>query len=327
MKSIAILFSLVTASVIWSCSTQPLPQAEKSGPGQYQVFVADTTGMPGGKYGEMVKYGYQLMMNTAYYIGPQGINGQYLGNRMNCTNCHQDGGTRPFSFNLVLSHERYPQYRAREGKVLSLTERVNNCVTRPHSGKPLPADSKEMVAFLSYFRWIHSQAPDERPLKGDQNLSVVLPERAADPGAGARLYAEHCQRCHGSNGEGQLAAGGITYLYPPLWGKEGYQPGSSMHRVIKQAQWLKANMPHDRATWDKPYLTDEQCLDLAAFVNDDRIHKRPEVKSLDYPVAGEKAIDYAHAPFIDTFSEQQHKFGPYLPIIAWWEKQGLKPTY
>lgn len=92
----------------------------------------------------------------------------------------------------------------------------------------------------------------------------------------------------------------ISYLYPPLWGPNSYQPGSSMHRVIKQAQWLKANMPFDKATWDKPFLNDLQALDVA-FINGDGIHLRPNPK-LDYLKIEEKAIDYNIGPFIDAFS-------------------------
>src|SRR5262245_16967259 len=91
--------------------------------------------IPDGKFGDEVRYGLDLMLNTAYYIGPNGVNGKFLGNKMNCTNCHQQAGTKPFSFSLVRSHELYPQYRAREGKVLSLTQRINNCIERPHNGK------------------------------------------------------------------------------------------------------------------------------------------------------------------------------------------------
>ena len=58
--------------------------------------------MPGGKYGEAVRYGRELVLHTAYYIGPNGINGRYTGNKMNCTNCHQEGGTKPYSFNLEI---------------------------------------------------------------------------------------------------------------------------------------------------------------------------------------------------------------------------------
>jgi thiosulfate dehydrogenase len=79
------------------------------------VLKPDLSQIPSGKFGEEVKYGRELMLHTAKLIGPDGINGKYLGNKMNCTNCHQDAGTKGFSFNLMASHENYPQYRAREG--------------------------------------------------------------------------------------------------------------------------------------------------------------------------------------------------------------------
>lgn len=275
----------------------------------------------------MVKYGRELMLNTAYYIGAEGVKAQYTGNKMNCTNCHQLAGTKPYSFNLMKSHATYPQYRAREGRVLTLAERVNNCVVRPHNGKPLPLDGEEMIAFLSYLKWINEQQNEHTYNQGSVNLTVSLMDRPANPDKGAELYAAKCSRCHGPNGEGVLTLSKSTYIYPPLWGNEGYQPGSSMHRIIKQAQWLKANMPYDSATWYKPVLTDEEALDVAAFINDDRIHKRPNPLSFDYPNPEEKAIDYGKGPFADTFSEAQHKFGPYPPIISYWKQKGLKPTY
>lgn len=290
-------------------------------------MVVDTTLIPHDNFGEAVRYGRQLMLNTAYYIGPDGINGKYLGNKMNCTNCHQDAGTKPFSFNLMASHDHYPQYRAREAKVLTLAERVNNCVMRPHNGRPLPLDSKEMVAFLCYLKWINGFVPKKVDFRGEKNLTIAFPATAASSGHGRELYITMCVRCHGNDGQGQLDFNNITYTYPPLWGPKGYQPGSSMHRVIKQSQWLKANMPYDKAKWDKPFLTDAEALDLAAFVNDDKIHARPGVKSFDYPFPKEKAIDYDIAPFADSFSVDQHKNGPYQPIIDDWENRGFKPSY
>jgi thiosulfate dehydrogenase len=291
----------------------------------YEINI-DTTQIPNDKFGKEVKYGRNLMLNTAILIGPNGTNGQYLGNKMNCTNCHQNAGTKPFSFNLINSHKNYPQYRAREGKVLSLAERVNNCVMRPHNGKPLPLDSKEMLAFLSYLKWISDQSKNDTFL-GHKNLKIEFPNRTANPDKGKVLYAKHCVSCHTENGEGLMKPDSTTYVYPPLWGKYGYQPGSSMHRIIKQAQWLKANMPYNIAKWNKPVLTDEEALDIAAFVNNDEIHKRPNPITFDYPYPQEKAIDYGKAPFADTFPEIQHKYGPYKPIIDYWKKNGMKPIY
>ncbi|MEO6000255.1 MAG: c-type cytochrome [Chitinophagaceae bacterium] len=292
-----------------------------------ELISVDTSQIPSDKFGAAVRYGRKLMLNTAYYIGPNGVNGKYLGNKMNCTNCHQDAGTKLFSFNLFTSHENYPQYRAREGKVLTLAERVNNCVMRPHNGKPLPLDGEEMIAFLSYLKWINGYAPKAKQFKGSKNLEIKFPAIAASSERGSALFSDHCLRCHGANGEGLMDSSNITYKYPPLWGLDGYQPGSSMHRLIKQAQWLKANMPHDKATWNKPFLSDEDALDIAAFVNDDNIHKRPVVKDFDYPHPEEKAIDYSVGPFIDTFPSAQHKLGPYQPIIDYWKSKNLKPVY
>lgn len=289
------------------------------------IFIPDSSKIPDDKFGAMVKYGRELMLNTAYYIGPDGINGQYTGNKMNCTNCHQMAGTKPYSLNLVKTLEKYPQYRAREGRVLSLEERVNNCVTRPHSGKPLPFDGKEMIAILSYLRWINNALPDSiGTFKGEGFLSIELPKRAADPEKGRLVYQARCQRCHGVDGQGVMDLKDVTYIYPPLWGRDAYQPGSSMHRVLVQARWLKANMPYDSARWDKPVLTDEEAMDVAAFVNHDEIHSRPNPKNFDYPFAEDKAIDYGRGPYADTFSEAQHKFGPYPPIIDFWKKRNPK---
>lgn len=310
-------------TVVIACKFSDHSKTE-TGSNQYPCIIPDTSLIPDDSYGESVKYGRALMLNTAYFIGPKGINGQYTANCMNCTNCHQDAGTKPFSLSLMRSHQRYPSYRPREDKVLSLSERINNCVMRPHSGKPLPHDSKEMVAIMAYLRWINSFAAKHDSILGEQSLKIIFPERAASPIEGEKLYKKHCARCHGSSGEGKLASDNTSFQYPPLWGPQGYQPGSSMHRVVLQARWLKANMPYDLAKYDKPVLTDEEALDIAAFVNDDRIHERPNPKTFDYPNPNTKPMDYGKGPYKDTFPETQHKFGPYNPIIHYWEINQMK---
>lgn len=321
------LLLLIAAALFTSCDA-PETRKKPEVPDTIEVFVPDTNRIPNDKFGEMVRYGRELMLHTAYHIGPDGVDSKYTGNKMNCTNCHQDAGTKPYAYNLLRSHEQYPQYRAREGRVLSLADRVNNCITRPHNGKPLPLDSKEMIAFLSYLKWINRELPMSKYMRGEKNLTVKFMDRAADPERGKMLFAARCQRCHGPEGQGVMDLNDITYIYPPLWGPNSYQPGSSMHRVIKQAQWIKANMPQDSAKWNNVLLSDADALDIAAFVNDDRIHPRPAPKtSGDYPNPEDKAIDYGHGPFADPFTEAQHKFGPYQPIIDYWKSKGKKPSY
>src|SRR5215216_8070129 len=147
-RYIIIVAIVIVVIAISQCNqNKNTPAASSSKIDTTGFIIPDTSKIPRDKFGDMVRYGRELLVNTALYIGPKGTAGNFTGNKMNCSNCHQDGGTKPFSFNLVMSHDRYPQYRPREAKVLTLAERVNNCVMRPHNGKALPLDSKEMIGF------------------------------------------------------------------------------------------------------------------------------------------------------------------------------------
>jgi thiosulfate dehydrogenase len=276
---------------------------------------------------EMVKYGRELIVNTSRFLGPDGSVGQYLGNKMNCSNCHLDAGSRPHAFSFYHTFERYPQFRARENEVLTLAQRINNCVERPHNGISLPLESKEILAMVSYIKWLSTQKPPSEQDSVEKPVTLAYPDRPADPLKGAAIFAQHCSSCHGANGAGTWNADSTTYVYPPLWGPDSYQAGSSPHRVVMLARFIKANMPDKLATFDKPFLTDEQALDVAAFINDDRIHPRPTKKhgsTPDYLQSKLKPIDYPVGPFTDPFSADQHKFGPYKPIIEYHLAHNLK---
>ncbi|WP_184545531.1 c-type cytochrome [Mucilaginibacter sp. FT3.2] len=327
---LVVVFVLINmVQLLSSCKGNGSKTGTPDSLGADSLVTVDTLKIPAGKYGEAVKYGRQLLLHTAYYIGPDGVNGHYTGNKMNCTNCHRDAGTRPYAFNLVRAFRDYPQYRAREGRILSLAERINNCVMRPNLGRPLPLDGKEMISIMAYLKFLSDSSNVAPNTKGLKNMTVQLPDVAASSARGEKLYMQHCERCHAQNGEGKMLASNVAYEYPPVWGLLAYRPGSSMHRVVKLAQWLKGNMPYDKTTPGQPFLTDADALDIAAFINDDKIHQRPIAKTskeVDYPHFEEKAIDYDKGPFKDPFSEQQHKFGPYKPIIDYWEGKGITPA-
>jgi len=324
--------SVVACSLLSSCQSQNTAAGKANLiPADTLVYTPpDTATIPHDKFGDMVRYGRELMANTAVYIGPNGKVGHYTGNKMNCTSCHLDAGTRAFGFNFFSSHARYPQYRGREDKVLTLADRVNNCIERPQNGTPLPVDSKEMEAMLCYMKWLSSGVPTGHRVYGDDALELNLPDRAADVKKGELVYNEQCMLCHGKNGEGVLKPDSSSFLYPPLWGSQSYQKGSSPSRVIKLAAFIKANMPDKKANWRKPALTDEQAIDVAAFINDDRIHPRPNKKDpneKDYPDVTTKAIDYGSGPYRDNFSEFQHKFGPFKPLINYYKEHRYQITY
>lgn len=292
---------------------------------QEAVYTApDTSTIPHDEFGDMVRYGRSLILNTAYYMGPEGTVRKNLGNKMNCTNCHLDAGTRPYGLNFFSTHARYPQYRARENRILTLAERVNNCIERPHNGIAIPLDSKEMIAIVSYMKWLSADVPTGQHVKGDDGIELEYPGHPADPQKGKLLYAQHCSSCHGQDGQGLFNVDSSTYTYPPLWGAKSYERGSSMHRVLKAARFIKANMPHNKAKWDKPVLTDEEAINVAAFINDDKLHFRPLKESGEnYPNIAKKPIDYDEGPYADSFSAFQHKFGPYKPIIEDHQKKSI----
>lgn len=291
---------------------------------ELEVYKApDTVSLKNDDWGKTVKYGLELVKNTAYYIGPDGIVSKNLNNKMNCTNCHLDNGTRPYGLNFFNSHKTYPQYRARENKILSMADRVNNCIERPHNGKPLPLDSKEMTAIISYIKWL-GENYDPEIHQGYALKYVDFKGLTADPKRGAEVYDTHCKVCHQASGEGLMNSDKTTYTYPPLWGPLSYQEGSSMHRVIKAASFIKYNMPNLTTDYTKPKLTNQEALDVAAFINDGSIHQRPKSKYKMYENIKTKPIDFFKGPYEDGFSEKEHTFGPWDNIEKFYTDKGLK---
>jgi len=294
--------------------------------GEVLFSPPDEQTIPAGKTGDLIRYGKELVTNFPYYLGPKGKVGHFGGNGLGCNNCHLDSGRRPYGLNYFSVHARYPQYRGREGKFLTLSQRVNNCIERPLNGKKMPLDSKEMLAIVSYMKWLGTGVPTGAHVPGDELKEITLPNRAADLNNGKVVYENYCASCHGKNGEGQIKPDGIAYTYPPLWGYMSYQPGSSMHRVIKAAQFIKYNMPLG-VTWENPILTDEQAIDVAAYINDDH-RKRPKPNlTKEYPYIEDRPVSYHMGPYPDPFSQEEHKFGDYNPIIQWRKEHNVTTTY
>lgn len=266
--------------------------------------------------GKLVKYGYGLLTDSANQIGPTVSDPalRYSGNNLNCQSCHLRGGTQPYAMPLVGVSGQFPQYRARESEVGSLEDRVNGCMERSMNGRALPSGSREMRAFLAYMKWLSTGIPDGAKLIGAGTLSVKEPGRAADPRHGANVYADACASCHSANGLGQRAENGAGYQFPPLWGPDSYNNGAGMARLLTAAAFVKHSMPFG-TTFDAPLLTDDDAYDVAAYINS---KQRPEKSELerDFPDRLQKPVDAPYGPYVDGFSAEQHKYGPYGPIRA-----------
>jgi thiosulfate dehydrogenase len=273
-------------------------------------IAPDTTGLRANDQGRQILYGRSLIVNTAFYFGPQGTLA-HLGNGMNCQNCHLDAGTKPYGNNYSAVASTYPKFRGRSGKIESMYKRINDCFERSLNGKGLDTLSKEMQAMKAYLNWLGKDVKKgEKPENsGIQDLAYL--NRAADPEMGKTLFQTKCISCHGVDGLGKMNADGKTYLYPPLFGAHSFNTGAGLFRVSRFAGYIKNNMPQG-ATKGSPQLTDQEAWDIAAFVNS---QDRPKGDaSKDWPKIAAKPVDHPFGPYADKFSEKQHKYGPFGPI-------------
>jgi cytochrome c peroxidase len=279
----------------------------------------DAVQLPQGdsEHDQLVRYGHRLLTDTYAHLGEVAGDSSkaYSGNALDCGHCHQNAGTKPYGIPWIGVTDRYPTYRGRADGMASLKDRINGCMQRSMDGRPLPKESREMRAMIAYMEWLGKEAPEEMTAVGSPALPT-LPPRAANPEAGAQWYRVACQACHGADGSGYRAMSASddgAYVVPALWGPGSYNNGAGMHRVLKSAGFIKANMPLG-TPWHRPMLDDEQAYDIAAYINS---QGRPQMDGLhdDYPDRSKKPIDCPYPPYADKFSRQQHKYGPFRPII------------
>jgi thiosulfate dehydrogenase len=261
---------------------------------------------------EELNYGKELVANTAEYLGPKG-KVKAISNGMNCQNCHLQAGTAPLGNNYGAVASTYPKVRARSGKEEDIQKRINDCFERSLNGKALSRDSKEMNAMVAYINWVGKDVPKGEVPAGSGIYELPLLDRAADPAKGKLVYEKQCASCHQADGKGMAKPDGSGYLYPPLWGENSYNHGAGLYRISRFAGYVKANMPLG-ATFEQPILSDEESWDLAAYVNSMERPKKDLTQ--DWPDISKKPMDHPFGPFSDSFTEEQHKFGPFKPIKA-----------
>ncbi|MFO0733177.1 MAG: c-type cytochrome [Nitrospiraceae bacterium] len=275
-KTLIIL--LLAAGTAGSCAApQEQTPVSQAGGGSEQPLFAGCRVHPavagcdsGDQRGELIRLGYEVIVRTQEHAKP------YVGNSLNCTNCHLDAGLDPNAMSYVGLSRVYPEYRARAGRMVSLADRVNECFERSLNGKPLPEDGHKMKAVLAYIEWLSSDVPKESRI-GWRGLSRITSSRAPDPMNGKKLFAARCVFCHGADGQGTMVA-------PPLWGPGSFNIAAGMARVSVAASFIKANMPRTRG-WA---LTDDEAYDVAAFITK---QPRPDFagKANDWPKGGKPA--------------------------------------
>lgn len=266
--------------------------------------------IPKNQRGELILYGRELILHSEKYFGPKGSI-HLSGNGMSCTNCHLNGGTKYFGNNFSAVAATYPKFRPRYGAIESIEMRINDCIVRSLQGQRLDTASREMKAFVSYIQWVGKDVEKGISPEGVGLKPIAFLERAASPENGRVVYQQKCFMCHGLSGEGMLKSDSSSWLNPPVWGNQSYTIGAGMYRIGRLAFFIKANMPWGINS-DAPQLTDEQAWDVAAYINS---MPRPAMNLFrDWPDISKKPFDYPFGPYVDSFSEEHHKYGPYTAM-------------
>jgi thiosulfate dehydrogenase len=280
----------------------------------YPWKVPDEKTIPTGIEGEYVRYGQQLVSETYKYVGPEvnDLKMRFAGNNMSCKNCHLGAGTKPFTSGFIGVYSRFPQFRTRSNSVETLEDRINGCFERSLNGKSLTLDGKEMKAIVMYMKWLSSDIPVGAKVEGQGLMKLPLPDRAASPENGKKVFVEKCMTCHGINGQGlRKGKNGDAegYFFPPLWGKDSFNDGAGINRLITAASFIKANMP-----FESPDLSIEQAYDVAAYIVSQERPKKQDLEK-DFPIPGTKPVDCSYPPFNDNFTAEQHKYGPFQRML------------
>lgn len=271
LKTFAFLFMTGCAAVaatvlaLHKPGTAPPPPAVSAQPTSWPDYSANGPGFqpPAMANGELIAYGYRLLTQTFAVLGPEAPDPslRFAGNNLSCQNCHLDGGTNRTGLPLVGVAKTYPKFSTRDNRLLSLPERLNDCMTRSMNGRPLPEDSREMKALVAFMNYLDGPAavPQE-----------PAPEaaRPADADRGARVFTEVCAACHQPDGQGVRigsATDGRGYRFPPLWGPDSFNDGAGMDTFERAVGFVWRNMPRgvDPA---HPLLTLQQAWDVVAYL-------------------------------------------------------------
>lgn len=241
-----------------SSGTAAVPRVER-------VFlpIPPDSEIPPGPLGASVRRGRALFEATRDSLPAN------VGNRLRCLSCHLDGGRRANASPLVGAFLAYPAYNARQGRIITIEDRINGCFLRSMAGRPLPPVSADMRDMVSYLAFLSRGVTAGAEVKGS-GLPEMVPLEP-DTARGREIYASTCARCHGEWGEGRSFA-------PPLWGSGSYSIGAGMARLRTAASFIRHNMPYDLPGT----LTDQEAFDVAAYVNS---HPRPDLvgKENDWP--------------------------------------------
>lgn len=210
--------------------------------------------IPGGPRGQAISEGLRIVTDS-----PRELK-DWVSSGLTCANCHLGAGTVPGASPWTGIFGVFPEYRARTGKMISLQERINECMQRSLNGRALPFESHQMDAVLAYIQWLSEGTPTGQSPPG-RGFGSIDTRRVPDSANGSRIYRASCAMCHGADGEGVRRADG-TFAFPPLWGDASFNIGAGMARTYTAAAFIRGNMPQNAPG----SLSEQEAIDVAEFV-------------------------------------------------------------
>ncbi len=200
-------------------------------------------------YYSNVVYGYEIITDTQKHAS------RYVGNSLDCSNCHLQAGTLKEALPLNVAG-MYPKWRAKNGKRNGIGLRIRECFLYSLDGIMPPEDAPEVLAIAAYVSYL-SQG-EVMGAEPEGRGVPTLPATGYDPNPanGRSVYLEQCSSCHGEQGEG------IGEM-PAVWGLDSYNKGAGMNGIREAAGFIWANMPFGNGK----SLSPQQALDVSAYLN------------------------------------------------------------
>ncbi len=156
-----------------------------------------------------------------------------------CADCHGDA---PTSMKGVAA--RYPEFNATLGRPINIEQRINLCRADRQQAKPLPYESKDLLALTAFVA---------RQSRG-QPIAIAEDEptrRSVETGRAAFVRRQgqlnlSCAQCHDDNWSGRLAGNPLTQGQPtgyPIYRLEWQSLGSLQRRLRNCLTGMRAEAP------------------------------------------------------------------------------------
>lgn len=294
------------------------------------------------QWGESVVFGFDIMSKTYTTIGEartDGLPAVAIGQTMNCSSCHAQGGTVPYAWPFFRTISYFGLRENGDagslwsnlGYLRDARSRARDCGRHCGGVVNLVEESVEMDGLVDWMIAIRDgiysnegllipefKDTDVNKIPGARiPLFANVLDMQADPFVGATIYKKSCRGCHGADGEGKWSNKNGFGGHPPLAGNAAFTEAGGPLMVPVGAAFIYRQMP-----LSKPgTLTEQEALDVMAHIatlprgtrwwQDNYFEHLPCRRPAFLP------IHVGAVPAGYPFTAEQTQFGPWREIGEW----------